>query len=161
MEQSTVLSVSSTNPLFNCKNVANKLKECGVQCKITQNNSIVEKEHNGYMFDKINRNDGLYQYMIYIPELNTLSRITCNNDEENYSKVVPIKGDVNIALYHGAVRGSLTDTDWQLEGEINLGTFEGFAISIGKDFICFKVFLCSNTFHILYIVYRCFLICQY
>ena len=38
------------------------------------------------MFDKINRNDGLYQYMIYIPELNTLSRITCNNDEENYSK---------------------------------------------------------------------------
>tara|TARA_B110000046_G_scaffold158115_1_gene169885 strand:- start:3239 stop:3568 length:330 start_codon:yes stop_codon:yes gene_type:complete len=43
MEQSTVLSVSSTNPLFNCKNVANKLKECGVQCKITQNNSIVEK----------------------------------------------------------------------------------------------------------------------
>ena len=24
--------------------------------------------------------------MVYIPELNTLSRITCNQDEKNYSK---------------------------------------------------------------------------
>ena len=60
--------------------------DCNLLTMCINNNSIVEKEHNGYMFDKINRNDGLYQYMIYIPELNTLSRITCNNDEENYSK---------------------------------------------------------------------------
>ena len=60
--------------------------DCNLLTMCVNNNSIVEKEHNGYMFDKINRNDGLYQYMIYIPELNTLSRITCNNDEENYSK---------------------------------------------------------------------------
>ena len=44
-------------------------------------------------------------------------------DEENHGKAKPIKGDVNIALYHGAVRGSLTDTDWQLEGEINASAF--------------------------------------
>lgn len=43
MEQSTVLSVSTSKLSFSCRSVANKLKECGVQCKITQNNSIVEK----------------------------------------------------------------------------------------------------------------------
>jgi hypothetical protein len=45
MEKSTILSVSSKNPSFNCKNVAEKLKDCGIQCKLTQNNSIIKKGH--------------------------------------------------------------------------------------------------------------------
>ena len=43
MEKPTVLSVSTSKLSFNCKDLAKKLKDCGVQCKITQNNSIVEK----------------------------------------------------------------------------------------------------------------------
>jgi DNA repair exonuclease SbcCD ATPase subunit/DNA repair exonuclease SbcCD nuclease subunit len=54
-------------------------------------------------------------------------------DEENYSKAVPVEGEVNIACYHGAVRGSLTDTDWQLEGEINLGTFQKYEFGMFGD----------------------------
>ena len=54
-------------------------------------------------------------------------------DEDNYKNAAPVKGDVNIALYHGAVRGSLTDTDWQLEGEINAQTFEQYEFSLLGD----------------------------
>jgi len=45
-------------------------------------------------------------------------------DEDNFDNAVPIDGEINIALYHGAVKGSLTDTDWQLEGEININAFD-------------------------------------
>jgi hypothetical protein len=46
MVQSTILSVSSQKPGFNCKSVSQKLKDCGIECKITQNNSIVKKGCN-------------------------------------------------------------------------------------------------------------------
>ena len=45
-------------------------------------------------------------------------------DEKNWSKVKPVNGEINIACYHGAIRGSLTDTDWNIEGEVNLSFFE-------------------------------------
>lgn len=51
MEESAVLSVSTSKLSFNCKNVATTLKECGVQCKITKNDSIVEK--NSRLFHEI------------------------------------------------------------------------------------------------------------
>ena len=60
--------------------------ECNLLSLCMNNKAIIEKEHNGYVFDKIERNDDLFQYMVYIPELNTLSRITCNNNTENYKK---------------------------------------------------------------------------
>ena len=47
-------------------------------------------------------------------------------DEKNWDIVKPIDGEINIACYHGAVRGSLTDTDWNIEGEVNLSFFDGF-----------------------------------
>jgi DNA repair exonuclease SbcCD ATPase subunit/DNA repair exonuclease SbcCD nuclease subunit len=54
-------------------------------------------------------------------------------DEENYSKAIPVPGEINIALYHGAVRGSLTDTDWQLDGEININSFENYEFTMLGD----------------------------
>ena len=54
-------------------------------------------------------------------------------DEENYSNAVPVEGEVNIALYHGAVRGSLTDTDWQLDGEINISSFKNYEFAMLGD----------------------------
>ena len=41
-------------------------------------------------------------------------------DEENWYKAQPTEKNISIALYHGAIRGSLTDIDWQLEGEDSL-----------------------------------------
>ena len=54
-------------------------------------------------------------------------------DEENYSNAIPVKGEINIALYHGAVRGSLTDTDWQLDGEINISSFNDYDFAMLGD----------------------------
>jgi exoribonuclease R len=51
------------------------------------NNSpqIMEKEYDGYLFDKIYRNDGLYQYIVFLPELKLSSRITLREDVHNFS----------------------------------------------------------------------------
>jgi len=40
--------------------------------------------HKGYLFDKAQRDDGLFQYMTYIPELKILSKITTRIDKENF-----------------------------------------------------------------------------
>jgi len=54
-------------------------------------------------------------------------------DEENWDKVKPIDGQINIACFHGAVWGSKTDIDWELEGEVNLSFFDGFDFSFLGD----------------------------
>lgn len=50
------------------------------------NNSpeIMEKEYEGYLFDKICRNDGLFQFIVFLPELKLTSRITCRENSENF-----------------------------------------------------------------------------
>lgn len=45
-------------------------------------------------------------------------------DEQGWTNVAPVKGDVNIALYHGAVVGSTTDAGWALDGEIDVTFFK-------------------------------------
>jgi hypothetical protein len=61
-----------------------------VQCDCTlldlcQNNpAVMEKEYDGYLFDKIARNDGLYQFIVFLPELKLSSRITVRENYENY-----------------------------------------------------------------------------
>ncbi len=47
-------------------------------------------------------------------------------DEENWDKVKPVQGKTNIALYHGAVRGSAIESDWEIEGEVEAKMFDGF-----------------------------------
>ena len=54
-------------------------------------------------------------------------------DEENFHRAQPSKDNVSIALYHGAVRGSLTDIDWQLEGESDLDLFKSYDFSLLGD----------------------------
>lgn len=47
-------------------------------------------------------------------------------DEENWHKVKPVYGEINIACFHGAVWGSKTDVDWELEGEVSSDFFSNF-----------------------------------
>lgn len=54
-------------------------------------------------------------------------------DEENWASLKPNPSDVNIALFHGGVRGSLTDIDWQMSGEVNLKFFEGYDFALLGD----------------------------
>lgn len=48
------------------------------------NHDIMEKEYNGYVFDKILRNDGLFQFMVFLPELKLSSRITLRDNFDNF-----------------------------------------------------------------------------
>ena len=54
-------------------------------------------------------------------------------DQKNWSKVKPVNGDVNIACFHGAVWGSKTDVDWELEGEVNLNFFSDYDFTFLGD----------------------------
>jgi exoribonuclease R len=61
-----------------------------VQCDCTlldlcaNNADVIDKEYDGYIFDKINRNDGLFQYIVFLPELKLSSRITLRDNFENF-----------------------------------------------------------------------------
>ena len=54
-------------------------------------------------------------------------------DEENWSIVKPVKNEINIACFHGAVWGSKTDIDWELEGEVNLSFFDDYDFTFLGD----------------------------
>lgn len=62
--------------------------DCSLLDLCTNNPEVLEKNYDGYIFDKINRNDGLYQYIIYLPELKMNSRITIRDDLQNYDKKI-------------------------------------------------------------------------
>lgn len=60
--------------------------DCSLLDLCTNNPEVMKKIYNGYAFDKIQRNDGLYQYIVYLPELKLASRITLREKIENYQK---------------------------------------------------------------------------
>ena len=45
---------------------------------------IMEREYDGYVFDKIKRNDGLFQYVVYLPDLKLISRLKERAELDNY-----------------------------------------------------------------------------
>ena len=47
-------------------------------------------------------------------------------DEEGWPEVKPVPGEVNIALFHGAVRGSEIDSEYEIEGEVENNLFDKF-----------------------------------
>jgi DNA repair exonuclease SbcCD ATPase subunit/DNA repair exonuclease SbcCD nuclease subunit len=54
-------------------------------------------------------------------------------DEDGWEDIEPEEGKINIALFHGAVRGSKTDTDWTIEGEVDVDFFDRFDFSLLAD----------------------------
>ena len=60
--------------------------DCCLLEMCTTNPEICDKEYDGYIFDKIVRNDGLYQYIVYLADVKTVSRITSRYELEDYSK---------------------------------------------------------------------------
>ncbi len=54
-------------------------------------------------------------------------------DEDGYSRVLPEKGKINIAVYHGAVWGSHTDSDWMLDGDTKMDLFRPFEFTMLGD----------------------------
>lgn len=58
--------------------------DCSLLDLCHTNPKVLEKEYDGYLFDKINKNDGLYQYIVFLPELKLSSRITIKDNLDNF-----------------------------------------------------------------------------
>jgi exoribonuclease R len=60
--------------------------DCSLLELCSNNPNIMEQKYDGYVFDKIVRNDGLYQYIVFLPDLKMNSRITIRENIENFEK---------------------------------------------------------------------------
>lgn len=60
--------------------------DCNLLNLCFSNQDILEPLYDGYCFDKLERNDGLFQYIVFLPELKITSRITLRDNLENYEK---------------------------------------------------------------------------
>ena len=60
--------------------------DCNLLDMCNNNPEICANEHDGYVFDKMVRNDGLYQYIVYLVDLKTVSRITLRFELEENKK---------------------------------------------------------------------------
>jgi exoribonuclease R len=58
---------------------------CSLLYMFNTDPNILSKHYEGYLFDKIIRNDGLYQYSVYLHKLNIISKIIINNNYDNYT----------------------------------------------------------------------------
>jgi hypothetical protein len=59
--------------------------DCSLLEKCINDKQILKREHNGYIFDKIQRNDHLYQYMIYLPEIRMVNRFVSRHDRKLFT----------------------------------------------------------------------------
>jgi len=84
-----------------------------------------------------NPNLHLYKFTGNYPVAGYEDEYVWNNfscfDEENWDQIEYEDGKINIALFHGAVRGANTDTDWTIEGEVNIDFFDRFDFSLLAD----------------------------
>ena len=60
--------------------------DCNLLHQCNTDPETLDKTYDGYCFDKLVRNDGLFQYMIFLPEIRLSSRITMRDDLENFEK---------------------------------------------------------------------------
>ena len=58
--------------------------DCSLLDLCNNNPELLNKDYEGYIFDKITRHDGLFQYIVFLPELKMNSRITIRENIENY-----------------------------------------------------------------------------
>jgi DNA repair exonuclease SbcCD ATPase subunit/DNA repair exonuclease SbcCD nuclease subunit len=54
-------------------------------------------------------------------------------DEEGWNCVIPTPGSFNIACFHGSVRGSITETGWNIDEGITVDFFEKFNLAFLGD----------------------------
>ncbi len=54
-------------------------------------------------------------------------------DEKGWKKLEPVPDEVNLALFHGGVRGSMTDSDWSIDGEVECEFFKGYDYALLGD----------------------------
>jgi len=60
--------------------------DCSILHMCMNDKHLMEKEYEGYVFDKLERADALYQYIVFLPELHLVSKITCRECLDNYER---------------------------------------------------------------------------
>tara|TARA_R110001599_G_scaffold132402_6_gene309135 strand:- start:486 stop:2201 length:1716 start_codon:yes stop_codon:yes gene_type:complete len=60
--------------------------ECNILTKCILEPEVLGYEYNGYIFDVMNRNDGLYQYIVFISELKMINKFISYHKLEKFSK---------------------------------------------------------------------------
>lgn len=60
--------------------------DCTMLELYTNHPEKIEPLYDGYLFDKIERNDGMFQYVVYLPDLKMNSRIISHDNLNNYDK---------------------------------------------------------------------------
>ncbi len=60
--------------------------DCNLLDLCNKDDTILEKEYDGYCFDKLIRNDGLHQYIVFLPELRLSARMTMRENLQEYDK---------------------------------------------------------------------------
>jgi len=73
--------------------------ECSLLDVCCNNQELLNKEYDGFLFDRLERNDGLFQYIVYLPELKLSSRITLRDNFDNFAKKA-----VKLHLFHDEER---------------------------------------------------------
>ena len=61
--------------------------DCNLLHYVMKNDSVLDKIYDGNIFDMIKRNDGLYQYICYIPEIKLVSRLTIREKLVDYDNI--------------------------------------------------------------------------
>jgi len=74
--------------------------DCNLLALCTTNDELYNKQFNGFVFDKITRNDALYQYMVYLPEINMVNRYTSRFNRDNHTmqqfKIYLFNDEINL-----------------------------------------------------------------
>jgi len=58
--------------------------DCSLLDLCHNDNELLNKEYDGYLFDKIHKKDDLYQFVVFLPELKLSSMITIRDNCDNF-----------------------------------------------------------------------------
>ena len=68
------------------KSIRRIQNDCALLNKYTESPELLCQEYSGFLFDKMCRNDGLYQYTVYIPEFKLVLKYVSNKEYESFYK---------------------------------------------------------------------------
>jgi len=68
------------------KSIRRVQNDCSLLHLCSNNPLVMNKTYEGYTINKITRNDGLFQYLVYLPELHLTSKLVLIDCLENYEK---------------------------------------------------------------------------
>jgi exoribonuclease R len=60
--------------------------ECSLLDLCAKTPELLDQTFEGYCLDKVERNDGLFHFVVYLPKLRVASRVTMRENVENYGR---------------------------------------------------------------------------